>query len=292
MLREFSGGPPLADLIAAVRAEAPTVQLDGALRRAGAENVVLETDQWIYRFPREHVDFDRELTVLRLLADRVPVRIPHVEWVGRRSRFAAYRKIVGQPLQRDRYRAETRTWQLTLAQSMAEYLAAVHVALTDTEIAAAGIPAFFPLTARAALINLDDVPALIRGEVAALLNEAVGIGDDVGPPVLLHNDFTSDNLVLEDDGRLLGVWDFSGVCVGPASFDFRYVPREPAPLTGDVVSTYERLTGRPVHRGAFRAAARIGDVVHLLRRARLDELVRMVQGWRRVDSASARSYRC
>ncbi len=283
MLREFSGGPALPELIAAVRAEAPTVQLDAAVRRAGAENVVLETEEWIYRFPREHVDFERELTVLSLLADRVPVRIPHIEWVGRRTRFAAYRKIVGQPLHREHYRAADRSWQLTLANSIAEYLAAVHEALTDAEIAAAGIPAFFPLTARAALIKLDDIPAVIRDDVAAVVDAATGIGDDVGSVVLLHNDFTSDNLVLEQDGRLLGVWDFSGVCVGPASFDFRYLPREPAPLTDDAVRAYEQLTGQVPHREAYRAAGRIGDVVHLQRRGRVVELVRMVQGWQRVD---------
>src|SRR5262245_7925023 len=83
----------LAELTAAVLAEDRSVDLAGAVRRAGDENVVLETREWIYRFPKGSVDFDRELRLLAALDGRLPASTPRVEWVGEQTRFCAYRKI-------------------------------------------------------------------------------------------------------------------------------------------------------------------------------------------------------
>ena len=279
----FRGRPTQEQLTSAVRAEARSIDLDGAIRRDGAENVVLETEQWIFRFRRDHVDFDRELAVLAALGDRLPVTTPRVEWVGERSRFCAYRKITGWRFDAERYRSAERCQQLVLATSLAEYLAAMHSTLTKSEIAELGISDFFSLHQRADLINLNDIPAAIRNDIADLLGRARRAADQVraAPAVLLQNDVTTDNLVFDDVvGRLCGAWDFSGVSVGAATFDFRYLLREPDPLTDDVVRTYEQLTGQEINREAFLTAARIGDVLHRLRHGTSDELVRMVRRWR------------
>jgi len=277
--------PSRAELIEAVEAEDPSAELSDAVRRTGDQNFVLETTEWIYRFPRDWIDFDRELAVLAALDGRLPVEIPRVEWVGQRSRFCAYRKITGWPLDRDTYRAATRSRQRALAASMAEYLAVLHDALTGAEIASIGIPDFFSLAERADLIDLDDVPVSVRSGVARLLLRARELSGQVDGRMLLDNDFTSDNLVLDGEmGALSGVWDFSGVSIGPASFDFRALLREPHPLTADVVSAYELRTGREVSREAFVAAFRITDVLRHLRRGRLDDVVRIVESWRGEDA--------
>lgn len=285
--------PSLAELVDAVQAEDRRVDLVGAVRRAGDQNFVLETTEWIYRFPRSWIDLDREVALLAALDGRLPVEIPRVEWVGQRSRFCAYRKIVGRSFDRDRYLSGTRGHQRALAASMAEYVVAMHEALTETEIASIGIPDFFSLEARADLIDPNDVPASVRPDVESMLARARDLSGRLVGRMLLDNDFTSDNIVLDpDSGLLSGVWDFSGVTMGPASFDFRALLRDPDPLTEDVVREYERRTGREICREAYVIAFRITDLRRQMRKGPADA-VRLVHSWRgpsrSVDSPGSRS---
>jgi aminoglycoside phosphotransferase (APT) family kinase protein len=202
----------LDDLTAAVRAEGRSVDLNGAVRRAGDENVVLETSEWIYRFPKPSVDFERELRLLALLDGRLPVPTPQVQWVGEKTRFCAYRKITGWRFDRQVYRTASRSNQRRLADSLAQYLAAIHRALTEAQITSVGLPDFFTLAQRAELINLAAVPGSIRADVEALIARAHEIR--VSGRMVLHDDFTTDNLVFDGKmGKLCGAWDFSHSCV-------------------------------------------------------------------------------
>ncbi len=113
-----------------------------------------------------------------------------------------------------------------------------------------------------------------------MLARARDLSGRLGGRMLLDNDFTSDNIVLDGDtGLLSGVWDFSGVSVGPASFDFRALLRDPDPLTEDVVLEYELRTGREICREAFVIAFRITDLRRHLRAGPADA-VRLVQSWK------------
>lgn len=270
----------LADLTAAVLAEGHPVDLAGAVRRVGDENVVLETAEWIYRFPKPGIDFDREIRLLGALHGRLPVTTPYVEWVGTKSRFCAYRKVTGWRLDRNVYRSATRSGQQLLAGSMAEYLAAIHQVLSPTEISSIGVPDFFSLAQRADLIRLDAVPEQVRADVVALVARAHHINDRISGRVLLHDDFTTDNLVFEGEmGRLSGAFDFSHSCIGPAHFDFRYLTYEPDPLTSDVIVEYERTTGVEIDQEAFVVAGRVADVLRHIRHDRRNKIVATVRGW-------------
>lgn len=273
------GRATLDELAAAVSAERHAVDLAGAVRRAGDENVVLETREWIYRFPKPGVDFEREVRLLAALDGRLPVATPRVEWVGEKTRFCAYRKITGWRFDRGAYRTATRSSQWALAASLAEYLAAIHLSLTEAEIAAVGLPDWFTLGQRADLIRLESVPESVRGEVEQLAARAHSI--EVSGRMLLHDDFTTDNLVFDGEmGTLVGAWDFSHSAVGPATFDFRYLLNEPDPLTTDVVSAYERITGCEIDREAFLVAARVADVLRQIRRGGPDDVIATVRSWR------------
>ena len=273
--------PTLDELTGAVLAEGRPVDLAGAVRRAGDENVVLETPDWIYRFPKEGIDFEREMRLLDALHGRVPVATPKVEWIGEKTRFCAYRKIKGWQWDRRAYQTASRSSQRTLAGSLAEYLAAIHQALTEEEIASVGVPDFFTLEQRAGLIRFDAVPTEVHAEVEELIARAQHIGARVSGRMLLHDDFTTDNLAFDGEmGRLCGVWDFSHSSVGPASFDFRYLTYEPDPLTADVVHEYERITGAEIDQEAFVVATRVADVLRQIRRGGPDDIVSTVRTWK------------
>ena len=202
-------------LIAAVAAEGRDVDLSEAVRRSGWESVVLETrDGWILRFPRPHVAFEREVALLRRIAGRLPARTPAIEWTGERTKFAAYRKLKGCGFDVNAYHRAPSPQRDRLARSLAGFLVAMHGVLTPGEIAELGIPGAGGDSDDARIPDrLDRVPGAVRHDVETLLVEIATLRSraDLGPPVLLHDDFHFGNVVLDGPvGELVGVWDFSG----------------------------------------------------------------------------------
>ena len=236
-----------ASLIAAVRAEGRRdVVVDDAELHAGCESVVLATrDGWILRFPRPHVDFDREVAVLRRLDGRLPVPIPRVEWVGTHRPFMAYRMLRGHTADFTAYACAAGAERDRMAGSLAAFLAVMHEALGVDEVAELGVPAVNPQReVDAVRTRLGQVSTEVRADVTRLLDEVAGWTPPAGPVVTLHNDFHFHNLVLDSPvGVLSGVWDFSCVQRGEAPTDLRYLAGESVDLLQRVADHYERATG-------------------------------------------------
>ncbi|HZC26148.1 MAG TPA: aminoglycoside phosphotransferase family protein, partial [Actinopolymorphaceae bacterium] len=222
----FPRTPSLESLLTAIAAECRQVDLTDAVLRSGWENVVVETrDGWIVRFPRPGVDFEREMAVLRVLQQRLPVPIPQVEWTGRLSRCAAYRKLTGSSFDATAYVSAPDAQRDSLAASLADFLARMHTSLTPAEIEQLELPR--PVRSwdvTRIVAELGRVPADARPQIERLLDAVSTVAAATGgPPVVLHNDFNSSNLVFSGPvGRLTGVWDFSCVEVGEPALDLRY----------------------------------------------------------------------
>lgn len=255
------------------------MDLVGAVRHSGWENVVLETrDGWILRFPREHVDFDRELAILGRLADRLPVPIPRVEWTGRKRTFAAYRKLVGSQFDPTAYAEALPSQRDALAASLAEFLVAMHCALSPAEVRELGIPGGDD---HLVVLPWERIPEAALPAVRRVVHdfESIWIAERVpGPDVLLHNDFHFWNMVLDGPvGRVTGVWDFSCVQLGKPSFDLRYLVE--SDLADRIAAAYEARTGVPMDLGAAVIAHRFELICDRLELDQPDELVELTQGW-------------
>nr|WP_294691638.1 aminoglycoside phosphotransferase family protein [uncultured Friedmanniella sp.] len=254
-------------LITAVRAEGRRdVVVDDAVLHAGCESVVLATrDGWILRFPRPHVDFDREVAVLRRLDGRLPVPIPRVEWVGTRRPFMAYRILRGHTADLAAYAAAGSAERDRLAGSLAAFLAAMHQALTVEEVDELAIPtADSQQDVEALRSRLGTMPPEVRDDVSRLLDEVEASAPSAGPVVTLHNDFHFDNLVLDAPvGEVSGVWDFSCVQRGRPSADLRYIVGDSMDLLQRVANHYGRRTGAPVDLRAAVLAHRLEELVDL-----------------------------
>ena len=289
----------LDTLCAAVAAEGRGIDLTGAVRRAGWESVVLETrDGWILRFPRPHVAFEREIAVLRRLDGRLPAPTPRVEWTGRRTQFAAYRKLDGFEFDLSAYERAAQAGPAepgpdALARSLAGFLAAMHGALTPDEIMELGLPT--PADPAAAVASLRDrlhrVPSGLRPALERLVaeSERLWVGGLVpGPDVVLHNDFHFGNLVLDGPvGEVTGVWDFSCVQLGRPSSDLRYLANSSMDLLRRVADQYTHLTGQRVDVRAAAVANSLEAVTDALDLGEPEALVDAVAGWERAAAESA-----
>jgi aminoglycoside phosphotransferase (APT) family kinase protein len=275
-------------LVAAVEAEGRGVDLAGAVVHAGWENVALETrDGWILRFPRPHVNFERELAILARLAGRLPAQIPNVEWTGRHTRFAAYRKLEGAAFDLEAYDRATAGERDRLAASLAAFLAAMHHALTDDEVAELGIP---DLTAAGndAPRPFEKLAPDVKAYAHDLLDEADALRVNRKPTVVLHNDFHFFNLVLTTPvGEVKGVWDFSCVATGDPSDDLRYISGDSTDLLHRIARQYEQATGTPIDTRAAVLAGRIERIFDAIELGTADQLPARVATWRDADGSAS-----
>lgn len=283
--------PDLSELIAAVTAERPDEDLSGAVVRSGWENVVLQTDGWIYRFPRPGVDFDRELAVLRRLSGRLPVPIPEVEWTGSRIRFAAYRALTGASFDVEAYERAPEEARNRLARSLAGFLTTMHDALTPEETKELNLPLHDGAPTAHIMAELHRVPRPARAAVDELVAEIRATweaGTVPGPRVVLHNDFHLGNMVLDAPvGEMTGIWDFSCVALGEPTSDLRYLVGRPADLLPRVASEYERLSGRRVDLRAAVLANRIEEVADQLEMGTEERLVEFTRSWQAEDAGTS-----
>lgn len=279
-------------MIAVVAAEDRGVDLSGAVLKSGWESVVLETrDGWILRFPRPHVAFEREISILRRILGRLPARTPNVEWTGERTKFAAYRKLDGWVFDAEAYRSAPVGQRDRLARSLAGFLVAMHGVFTPHEVAELGIPGADAGSDSAPNVDrFDRVPEDVRHDVENLLDEIAAAHRgraDQEPPVVLHDDFHFGNVVLDGPvGELVGVWDFSCVHTGEPSVDLRYFAGGSDDLLRRVTHEYEQCSGRPIDTRVATLAYRLEVVSDALDLDEPETLVAAVQRWRASDVKS------
>lgn len=237
----------LAGLLAAVAREpaarwsdVPGLDLTRPLRREGWESVVLETPDWIVRFPkhRDPARFHRELAVLAHVRGRLPVRTPEVAWIGENTYCMAYPRIVGRTFTQSAWHAASEHRRRGLARSLAELLTAWREAFRGVDVDRWGFAAVgdaqyvdqlttalprFPVGLRPA------VETLLAGYRDLYRRELAESG-----VAFLHGDFHLGNMVLDETAPVVtGLWDFS--CVGPGVFtwDLHYLAGEISDPAGD-----------------------------------------------------------
>lgn len=261
-----------AALIAAAEAEDELgieLSVTDAEFLVGWENVVLATtDGWILRFPRgSHQEYVREVAVLRRLAGRLPVPIPHIVATGKQRDFAVYRRLTGATLDHAAYERADRETRNRLATSIARFLAAMHGALTADEIAELEVPAFGG-DGRPVVLP-DEIAAEFGNRLTVLQEQQRALSQRAHDTVLLHDDLHPGNFVLDAPvGRLAGVWDFSCVSVGDPSQDFRYLVGDSMDLAERIASAYAARTGREIDLGLAAVSLRLEEVSDALEEGR------------------------
>jgi aminoglycoside phosphotransferase (APT) family kinase protein len=205
-----------------------------ALMGEGWDNTAyLVNGEWVFRFPRRTIAaplLESEGRVLPALAPRLPYPIPVPVWFGRPDAtykwpFIGYRRLEGH-VASDVDLDEAA--QSSLAAPTARFLRALHdVPVAEAQAWGAPPDAFGRLDgarldrlARPALADL-----VARGTIddAAPWLEVVDAGLAAlpldGPLAVVHGDFYSRHILVDDAGRMTGVIDFGDLHVGHPAVD-------------------------------------------------------------------------
>ena len=227
--------------IALLRARFPALDFrDVRVVEDGWDSLVLDLDgEWIVRFPRRsevEVWIEREIALLPELAPRLPVEIPRFDLIARDGVVCVgYRKLAGSPA-KDGVNEQT-------GDDLGRFLSALHRFPVD-RARALGVPHFDPPTWREHFTRLCGdfrhrvLPLLQPSEQERAETVFARVDELDFVAVLIHADLGPEH-VLCDDGRVIGIIDWSDVRVGDPALDLSWcLNGTPPEFAEAVVRTY------------------------------------------------------
>lgn len=246
----------LAEAVAVVAAAAPDVDLTGAVAvHGGWDSFVLDTGEWIFRFPRRP-EVERtlrsEVALLPLLRTAVPLEVPDpVHVAAAPVAFVGYRKIYGERLHPELQGAAA-------GRDLGGFLAALHAFPVEAALSA-GVPGGDVSWWRA---RQEAIVAALEASVAPLLPSReretahrafrAFLDDDANfafEPALVHYDLGPTHVLARPDGRLHGVIDWADAAVGDPAVDLAWALHGARPeLAAAVGATYPGASAAVVDR--------------------------------------------
>ena len=194
--------------------------------------VVILDDAWVFRFPRTSEYAARgegERRLLKRLRDQISVPVPNYDLVSATGDFAGYPMIHGVQLTETVFTTAPQSVQEELLRELGGFLSGLHALpaslLSGTDHLRPRLwrgsdyaRRYHERRARFANIT-GHIPISRVDAFFAAFPEIV----DVEPNALIHDDLTSDHILLAPNGRGLGgVIDFSDAGYGDAARDFAF----------------------------------------------------------------------
>lgn len=166
-----------------------------------------------------------EHRLLEAISGRISTRLPDPWRSAPDHRFTAYRWIDGHPIGGRAFDGSLSDTALTRAAAdVGRFLAELHQAVDlETAVGLRLPPPVYP-TSEPHLLGRT-LPLMEGEEDRALVRRVHSLLSEVTPrlrsPTLIHGDLHGDNLIIADDGSLVGVFDFRTAAVADRHVDFR-----------------------------------------------------------------------
>jgi aminoglycoside 2''-phosphotransferase len=234
--------------VGSIRQAYPELEITAVeLNEQGQNNDVLVVDgEWIFRFPRYGQAQERleiEAAILTAIEPYITLAIPVPVYLALEGRaagtaFLGYRRIVGEPLWRESYRALERAPRSgatldRLAGQLAGFLKELHDVPVG-EVTAAVADAGHELPRDDTHEVCADLYRRMREKLFPHMRPDARdwaadhfetfLGDAASfeyQPVLKHSDFGTSNILFDPaSGRICGILDFGGTCLGDPAYDF------------------------------------------------------------------------
>ncbi len=235
----------------------------------GWDNVVAEVNgNLIFRFPKDaEADVDLEVKILNFLKDKITLRIPNVEFIGKSFTYMGYRKIPGSDLTREVFEPLSSVEKDNLIFDLANFLREIHSALTPDKARAMGVNnedlLQYPRLIESVLPQTLHDPSILHFIAATLKEYRVMIQDKVDI-VFLYNDLHTDNMAFDPVGKKLnGVFDFGDIEVGDINKEFHPLYKFDPGFMKSVALKYQELTGRMLNLRRVVIHARINELSDL-----------------------------
>jgi len=220
----------------------------------GWDHVAVETDGAVFRLPKEHKvnknqkDHVRyEVAALRMLKPKLDVAIPEPKYVSSDFEFFGYPKLEGVIASSVKNDLSTEQMNQYLID-WAKLAASVHNSITPAEAESVGIPLFDlekHIRQAESIFDIGSLTELQSAFVRQTIENTKKIDLSHRPRVFLHNDFHSDNILLDPKTyRICGVIDWSDMVIGPPECEFGVLEgRDSAIHFEETTNLYRSETG-------------------------------------------------
>ena len=213
----------------------------------GRSNWVFEVDaEWIFCFPRrEDVPFENIVNLLQHAEPRIKLHIPSIEFVGYQPRYVGYRKLGARVLGDD-----LAAQREAVVTELAAFLCDLHKIDIDTALRL-GVPQLPYPGNRDELVS--DLERICEDRVwlpfaNRCLERVLESRPSESDEALLHHDLHGDNVVVSEDGEVVGVIDFGDACIGDIHRDFKSFCWHGFSCMEAIAASYETRSGRQLDR--------------------------------------------
>jgi aminoglycoside 2''-phosphotransferase len=240
-------------------------------------DVIILDNQTVFRFPKKRDSkllLKGEIGLLRILTERLSIAVPNYHFVSKDYTCTAYSMIEGIELNRRNFSKLSEGQQHQLARQMAKFLSELHsVNLNDIS----HFKVRERYTAKELRVLHKDaekklrsvLPAKDWGALEEYFFTLAEIFSQTPNKVLVHGDFSGDNMVIGCDGKLTGVIDFADRAIYDPAFDFLFLWEYGQGFVETVLKYYRGNKDGLLRRSkAFAQASAIWNMMHSLKESK------------------------
>jgi len=261
----------LARIRQVIQNDFPEIKIKSArLITNGWDNIVVEINgEYIFRFPKKKDECrtDVEIKLLTYLKEKISLPIPHIEFFGKKYTYFGYKKIQGIPLTKriiDSLKKEERE---KLIFDIANFLFEFHNFFSLRKARQLGLKnedhfSYYTIISNKLFKKLgsDKITEFIK----QALEDYKSIKIKSGEIVSLYNDLHEDNMAFDlKKKQLNGIFDFGDVMTGDLNREFCYLFRLDPILMQEIISKYQKISGRKIDAERVKIYAKINEMSDL-----------------------------
>ncbi|MCL2017543.1 MAG: aminoglycoside phosphotransferase family protein [Alphaproteobacteria bacterium] len=214
-------------------------------------SIAFRIGSYIVRFPKDGgTQYIHEAAVCRFIAPSLSVPVPEIQNVSDEMQYAIHRELKGRLWDGKTLLSMSVTGRANLAKDCAKFLSELHA--IDRDAASREVPDLRYITDSgkdpekcAAAFHGFLSPTQIESLISKYVAANVAKHDEL---VISHRDFEGCNSVLDEQGRLAGVFDWGNCGLVEPAYDLsRICIYDDTPdFTMNIIAEYNRLSGRNI----------------------------------------------
>lgn len=204
----------------------------------GWSSVVFQVDNDIIRFPLKNVsDYEKEQCACNILRSQVSIQIPDTKIFHDKYLYVKHKKIIGSSYKYEQIAQMSPGAKKLLAHDIANFLWIIHKQTIDSEYPLYQMP---PTNNVNKYINTQFSPNMAKQVLVAYNNARNMV---LLKNTFIHGDLCPNNILLNSDGRLVGVIDWCNCGMGDYMMDFvTLFCQFPSDIAFDTIFNYHQIT--------------------------------------------------
>ena len=216
--------------------------------KAGYDNFVIEINKsLIFRFPKNRrIILNKEIGILKLLKNKITLKIPDYEYLGITEQYVGYKKIFGRPLSSTLYKSLSLRQKNQLAKDLALFFYEFQLALPLKLSHKLGLKKDTQIW-RLEYLKKCLTTKKINNEISLFLNRVIKKRGELKKKdfnfVVAYNDLHGNNIAFDTKtNRITGIFDFSDTAIEDVNQEFASIFSLDPKFVEKIIEEYEKIS--------------------------------------------------